>query len=458
MMATPTGRILVVDDEIEFCRFVEDCLGKVGHDVISVHDARRAATELDRHPFDVLLSDVKMPGPSGLDVMQRAREIDPTMPVLLVTAFGSIDSAVEAMRLGASNYLVKPVAIADLRLHVERAMETRRLRAEVTRLKRFAEDLYGIDGIVARSAAMRRVIETVRQLEGSTCNVLITGESGTGKEVLARAVHLNSPVREGPFVPINCAAIPEPLLESELFGHVRGAFTDARTDKAGLFQLAQRGTLLLDEIGEMPAALQVKLLRVLEERVVRRVGATEGEAVDIRVIAATNRDLQGAIAAGEFRSDLYYRLNVVELALAPLRERPDDVPPLIDRLLRKLSPTGVTPRLAPEAREALLRFDWPGNVRQLENVLERALALARDADLTLAELPDDVRRGPSGPADSAAFWRALAPDLTLEEVKDRYILRVLEHTGGNRSAAAGLLGIDRKTLTKRLADLPRRAH
>jgi DNA-binding NtrC family response regulator len=445
-----TGRVLVVDDEVEFCRFVEDCLGKVGYEVESVQDPAQAEARI-RRGFDLLVSDVKMGGVSGLDVMRQAREVDPTMPVVLVTAFGSIDSAVEAMRLGAANYLTKPVTVADLRLHVERAMETRLLRAEVTRLKRFTEDLYGIDNVVARSASMRRIIETVRQLEGSTCNVLITGESGTGKELLSRTLHLNCPMREGPFVPINCAAIPEFLLESELFGHVRGAFTDARHDKAGLFQQAHGGTLLLDEIGEMPPALQVKLLRALEERSVRRVGATESEPIDIRVIAATNRDLELAIAAGAFRADLYYRLNVVELAIPPLRERTDDVPPLIDRLLRKLATNGMARRVAPEAREALLHYDWPGNVRQLENVLERALALARGDTITIEDLPDTVRGGPAPAGHDAAFWRTLPPALTLEDVSQRYMLRVLEHTHGNRSAAAAVLGIDRKTLAKRLA-------
>jgi len=449
-MAARSGSVLVVDDELEFCRFVEDCLGKVGYDVVSVHAFERAVDELGRRAFDVLLSDIKMRGLGGLELMRHARGVDPAMPVILITAFGTIDNAVEAMRLGAAHYLTKPIAIADLRLHVERALETRRLRAEVSRLKRFAEDLYGLDGVVARSTAMRRIIETIRQLEGSTCNVLITGESGVGKELLARTVHLNSPMREGPFVPINCAAIPEALLESELFGHVRGAFTDARSDKTGLFQKAHGGTIFLDEIGEMAPALQVKLLRVLEERSVRRVGAIENEPIDIRVVAATNRDLEHAIACGAFRSDLYYRLNVVELSVPPLRERPDDVPPLIERLLQKLSPSGGPPRLAPDVRDALLRYDWPGNVRQLENVLERALALGRGEEITRDELPDAVRFGPA-PTNAFDAWRSLQPDLTLEEVTHRYIQRVLEHTGGNRSAAAASLGIDRKTLAKRLS-------
>jgi two-component system response regulator HydG len=439
--------ILIVDDEPEFCRFIEDFLSPSGYTVRSVHDGA-GALECLAEGFDLVLCDNQMKGISGLELIARLNERDPSVPIVMVTAFGSIDQAVDAMRRGAYDYLTKPVSIDELRAHVKRALEARRLRTEVKRLRRLAIDRTSLDGLIAKSDAMVRIVETIHQLERSTSSVLVRGESGTGKELVARALHAHSPVASGPFVAVNCAAIPDQLLESELFGHVRGAFTDARADKIGLFQEADGGTLFLDEIGEMAPALQAKLLRVLEDGAIRRVGATTSDVVSVRVISATNRDLEPN-GDGGFRADLYYRLNVVEIFIPPLRERPEDIPALVQHLLAGLGTEQGSRRVSPQALAALLAQPWPGNVRQLRNALEHAAALTRDEVIDVGDLPDSVRR-----TDAAAIGAeridALSPDLSLQQLEDQYLEHVLNHTNGNRTAAAEILGIDRKTLYSRL--------
>jgi len=445
----PSPAILVVDDEPEFCRFIEDCLAAEGYQIDSVNDGGSALEALRKRSFDVVLCDFRMKGIDGISVISGAHELDPDLPIILITAFGSIDHAVEALRAGAYNYLTKPVSVTELRLHVSRALEARRLRSEVERLRGVAEDLSSLEGIVARSKGMSQVVATVRQLERSTSNVMVSGESGTGKELIARALHLHSPVREGPFIPVNCASIPEALLESELFGHTRGAFTDARGDKPGLFHAARNGTLFLDEIGEMPRSLQSKMLRVLEDRVVRPVGSTEGEEVDVRVISATNRDLEAELGRG-FRADLYYRLHVVEIVIPPLRERREDIPAIIDVFLQRKANGGAPMRLTHAALELLSAYPWPGNIRQLQNALEHATALARGSVLDIDDFPDSIRRSRLPGQQQADVPGGLGPRRTLREVEDLYIDTVLDHTVGNRTAAAAILGIDRKTLYKRL--------
>ena len=445
--SSPTS-ILVVDDETEFCRFVEDCLQAEGYSVTSCHDG---ATALDRLPgeFDAVLCDYHMKGLNGIEVISRAKQRAPNVPMIMITAFGSVDHAVQAMQSGADDYLTKPVTLSDLRLRVRRAVETRGLRREVARLRSLAEDRFSLDGVLGRTPGMQKIVATIRQLERSLSNVLISGESGTGKELVARAIHHNSPVGTGPFVPVNCAAIPEQLLESELFGHVRGAFTDARADKAGLFHEADGGTLFLDEIGEMSPSLQAKLLRILEEGVVRRIGATEENRVNVRVLSATNRDLEGEIDGGDFRADLYYRLNVVELRIPPLRERRGDIAVLMDHFLGELAGEGEPARPSDAARSLLFDYDWPGNARQLRNALEHAVALSGKHELDVDDFPTSLRAA-RRPAPAGDGLDSIDPSLTLSQLEDLYIEKVLDRTGGNRSAAAAILGIDRKTLYKRL--------
>ncbi|HYC54730.1 MAG TPA: sigma-54 dependent transcriptional regulator [Candidatus Binatia bacterium] len=445
-------RILIVDDEPEFCRFLEDCLGQDEYAITSVHDGDAALEALGRG-FDLVLTDFQMTGLSGMDVIAGVRAADASVPVILITAFGTIEQAVEAMRTGAYDYVTKPVSITELRSRVRRALETHELRSQVARLEALAGERSAIDGIVAHSKGMRRVVETVRQLERSRSNVLLTGESGTGKELVARALHRYSPVSTGPFVPVNCAAIPEQLLESELFGHVRGAFTDARADRAGLFEIASGGTIFLDEIGEMSSVLQAKLLRVLEDGTVRRVGSATTETVSVRVVSATNRNLETEVTAGRFRADLFYRLNVVEIRIPPLRDRPEDVAALIAHFLQEIG--GGTRKLSEQARMTLLGYAWPGNVRQLRNAIDHALSLSSNETIEVEDLPEALRRH----AAEAGGHIPSMPDaemagLTLAELEQRHIMQVLERTGGNRSAAAALLGIDRKTLYKRLRREP----
>jgi DNA-binding NtrC family response regulator len=367
----------------------------------------------------------------------------------MITAFGSIESAVEAMRLGAFYYLTKPFKSADLLLLVARALEEKHLRTEIQRLQHEVEGHYHFDRIIGKSPAMQRVFALVDRLKDSPVNILLTGESGTGKDRIARTLHYHSSRKQAPFVPVNCAALPEHLLESELFGYRRGAFTDARTDKPGLFVAAHNGTLFLDEVGELPLPIQAKLLRVLEDKEVRPLGATKAQTVNVRLIAATNRDLRRAVADREFREDLFYRLNVVDIHLPPLRERPEDLPLLIQHVLERSAHAARARRVSAEALRLLLNYPWPGNVRELENTLERALVLCQGEEITLADLPPHLAgaRAPLG-----GLQEALVRRCTLADLERTYILLALEWTQGKRTDAADLLGIDRKTLYRKLGE------
>jgi two-component system response regulator AtoC len=452
------GRLLVVDDEPEMCALLEAGLTRRGFEVTSRTSGDAALALLDETDFDAIVVDLNMPGTSGLDVAAWVAANRADTPVVVITAFGSLETAVAAIRAGAYDFLTKPFEIETISLTVGRAVGYRRLRVEVRRLRLVAEGsgadatATGLGGtpLVGRSPAMRRVYDTVLRAAATDASILVTGESGTGKELVARALHDKGRRAGGPFVAINCGALPESLLESELFGHARGSFTDAHTSRAGLLVRASGGTLFLDEIGEAPAGLQAKLLRALEERRVRPVGGDDERPFDARIVCATNRDVEAEIESGRFRSDLYYRINVIRIDLPPLRERGDDVLLLAQRLVAQIAAaTGKSVAgIAAPAAEKLLAYAWPGNVRELRNCIERAVALTRFEEITVADLPEaiqDYRRS------------RLVLDLDdpgqlppLEEVERRYILRVLEAVHGHRTRAAEVLGLDRKTLYRKL--------
>ena len=388
----------------------------------------------------------------GLELLSEIRKAKPEVGVILMTAFGSVETAVEAMRHGASDYLTKPVKKDELIRVVERVIRETSLRREVSRLRREVHKEYSFHQILGKSKAIQGVFDLIRRVADSPTNVLITGESGTGKELVAKAIHYNSDRKDAPFVPVNCAAIPEPLLESELFGHMRGAFTDAKMDKRGLFEEAQKGTLFLDEISELPLMLQAKILRAIQEKEIRRVGANKPIAVDVRIIAATNLNLTEEVKAKRFRDDLYYRLNVIELKLPPLRERREDIPLLVDSFLKKCAAgRGKEVKGVSESALAMLMdYAWPGNVRELENIIERAVTLSRSEKIVPEDFPPAIQgsRGDRRVLDDAA-----ERTLPLEAVEKEYILKILDKMGGNKYQAAHALGIDRKTLYRKLGEI-----
>jgi DNA-binding NtrC family response regulator len=448
------GQILVVDDDDGNRRSTEMALRKDGYDVVSVASGEDGLRELRQNGADLLVTDLRMPGMDGIALLKEARDIDPGIAVLVITGYGSIESAVDAMKEGADDYLQKPVNLVELRKRVAAAVETRRLAQEVERLRERLQEKFSFTQIIGASSGMQQVLRQLSLVAPTRSSVLIVGESGTGKELIANALHENSPRREERFQPINCAAIPPDLLESELFGHERGAFTGALQRKAGTFELADKGTLFLDEIGELPTALQAKLLRVLEERTFMRVGGTEMIRVDVRIIAATNSDLELKVAEGTFRSDLYYRLKVVTIHIPPLRERPEDVPLLAHRFLESFKAENDRPGLTfePQVIEALQAVRWDGNVRELRNLIESLVVLAPPGKETigLASLPDSYR-APSGAAAPARGGIA-GSARTMEEIEREAILKTLEETGGNRTRAADILGIGLRTLQRKLRE------
>jgi len=445
------GRILVVDDDREMCSFLAEILGEEGYIVDAVQDGTAALDLFTRNHFDLVITDLKMPRMTGTELLRRLKEIDPECLVLLLTAFGTIDSAVDAMRAGAFHYLTKPFHTDEMLIQVERAMERRTLREELKRLRTEVQARDRLHNIIGQSEAMQKVFETVAQVSDLFANVLITGESGTGKELIARAIHFNSSRATGPFVAVNCAAIPETLLESELFGYVRGAFTDAKKDRRGLFQEATGGILFLDEISEIPLNLQAKLLRALEDKEIRPLGANQAEKVDTRVLSASNRILDDMVRQGTFRPDLYYRLNVIRVELPPLRERSEDIALLVDHFIRKFSDSArrkVT-GIQEEALTALKNYSWPGNIRELEHTIERAVLLGRGSTVGIDDLPPQL----AACGESAVvLGAALAKQLTLRDLEREYIGKVLQTTQGNKTEAARILGVDRTTLYRKLED------
>jgi two-component system response regulator AtoC len=444
------ARILVVDDDQSSRELLARILTTAGHHVTTLADGREAVAALDAgDPPDLVVSDIRMAEMDGLQVIDAFRERAPDTPVILVTAFGNIDGAVEAIRRGAADYLSKPYDVDAIRIVVARALQHRELAMENRALRRGLRDRYRLDNVVGRSEAMLQVYKTAARVASTDATVLIQGESGTGKELVARAIHTASPRASGPFVAVDCGAIAEGVLESELFGHARGAFTGAQVARRGLFEEAHHGTLFLDEIGDIGPNLQARLLRALQEGTIRRVGANEPIAVDVRVVAATNRDMEASVKQGTFRADLYYRLHVVSIRIPPLRERREDIPLLAEHFAQKHGRAEGS-AISPEARELLLAHDWPGNVRELENVIARALALNPSGVVLPEDLPDAIRSALPGPAP------APLPDVSdrpsLAELERRYASQVLQETGGNKTRAAEVLGIDRKTLYRILGE------
>ena len=451
-MSLGSGKILVVDDQADMRGLLRDVLEAEGYQVGTADSGEKALQVVAEEQYDLVLTDLRMKGMLGTALLSEIKHRYPEIGVILMTAFGTIETAIEAIKGGATDYLIKPVKTEDVLRVVGRAVREVHLRREVTRLRREVYKEYSFHQILGKSRPMQDVFELIRRVADSPSNVLITGESGTGKELVAKAIHYNSDRKEHPFVPVNCAAIPEQLLESELFGHMRGAFTDAKTDRLGLFEEAQKGTLFLDEISELPLMLQAKLLRAIQEREIRRVGSTKSVAVDVRIIAATNLNLAEEVKAKHFREDLYYRLNVIEIRLPPLRERRDDIPLLVETFLRKCAKTNRKPLegISESALALLIDYAWPGNVRELENIIERAVTLARGEKIMPQDLPPTVQ-GSRG--DRKVLDNAAERTLPLHEVEWEYIKKILEKTGGNKYQAAQILGIDRKTLYRKLADM-----
>ena len=443
--------ILVVDDDTDFCRELARTLERRGgYAVTTTTDPDEAVRLVETEAFDLVITDLRMGERSGTELCRRVAASRPDVPVIVATGFGSLDAAVETMRAGAFDFLTKPFSPAQLELAVARALSKRALVREVNRLRAVVSAATANGPILGRSESMLAVLELVSRIAPTTATVLVTGESGTGKELVARALHEGSVRAKGPFVAINCAAIPEALLESELFGHVKGAFTDAKTTKRGLLFEASAGTLFLDEVGEMPLAMQAKLLRALEERRARPVGATQEIAFDARIVTATNRDLETRVAERTFREDLYFRINVVHVELPPLRSRGDDILLLARAFVLKMSERhgkGVG-RIAEEAELRLLAYPWPGNVRELQNAIERAVAVARTDEVLESDLPSRIREHRS----TDVLVSAADPEelCTLEEVERRYIATVMSAVQGSKTEAARILGLDRSTLYRKL--------
>ena len=446
-----TRRLLIVDDDAAMRQMLESLFREQGFETETAQSVDAAVARLRDVEFDAVLSDIKMPGRSGIELVGELRRLRPETPIVLMTAFGSIDSAVEAMRAGAFDYVTKPFEPEAVLFALERAFERRALEEENRSLRRALDRTSSLGELIGESPAMRDIFSLIRRVANSRSSVLITGESGTGKEVVARTLHYAGPRSGMAFVPINCTAIPEGLLESELFGHVRGAFTGAHASKRGLFEKANGGTLFLDEIGDMGPGLQSKLLRVIQDREVRPVGGTQSVKVDVRIVAATHKDLPAEIAAGRFREDLFYRLNVIPIHIPPLRERPEDIPPLVQDFLRRHDESGRR-SLSHAALERLAACSWRGNARELENTIERALALCDHDVIEAQDLPlgaPAAQPGEAGGTLESCLAHAAKRQLSLHDLEEQYIESVLRETGGNRVQAARILGIDRKTLYRR---------
>jgi len=454
MKGSRKGRILVVDDERSMREMLEIFLGREGYEVEGCSSASDALTILDEDKsFDLIISDINMPGLTGLDLLKTVSQSEKDIPVIMITAYGSPDSAVEAMKLGAVDYITKPFRIEEVKARISAAVERRKLAEENIELHRLLDQQFGFENIVGKSAGMQKVFGIIRRVGPMDSTVVISGASGTGKELIARALHHHAGGRKGPFVSVNCGALVETLLESELFGHRKGAFTGADSDRRGLFETATGGTLFLDEITETSSNLQVKLLRAIQEREVVPVGGTVPINVDVRIIVATNRDLSDEVKAGRFRDDLYYRLNVIHIHIPPLKERSEDIPLLVDHFLGRLADRqGRTfSSVAPEALKRLIAYSYPGNVRELENIVERAVALGEGDSLTVDLLPDEVLRAQAGGISAeSALGKGQDLDSLLADYERRLIESALHQTGGNRTKAAEALGVSFRSLRYRL--------
>jgi two-component system response regulator HydG len=449
-VAVPGMRVLFVDDDPEMRALLRDVLSEQGYEVDDAPGGEEALKLLAKSGYDLLITDLRMGGIDGMALLQEARKLYPSLVVLVITAFGTIDSAVEAMKRGAFHFVTKPFKMAEFLVTVEKALEVSRLQQENQRLRQEVERRYSFGRLVGQSKEMQELFGLIERVARVNDHVIIIGESGTGKELVAKALHYNSPRRDKPFLAVNCSSLPRELLESELFGHVRGAFTGAVTSKRGLFEVASGGTLFLDEIGEMDKGLQAKLLRVLEDHTIRPVGATSEIKIDVRVVTATHRDLPEEVSKGNFREDLFYRLNVIRLKLPPLRQRLEDIPLLVDHFLERIAAESGEPKmsLSPKAREALLRHPWPGNVRELENALKRA-ALMADGERIEAEDLDLL----AGKPVVTGLEQLYANRISLPELERRYIEFVLQQTGSNKTQAAEILGVSTRTLYRHEREL-----
>lgn len=444
-------QILVVDDDAAHRQMLEAVLGAEGYEIFHAADGTEAVAAIEKQFHDLVLLDIRMSRMGGIEALKRIKAIRPGIPVIIMTAYASVGTAVEALKAGAYDYLTKPLDIDELKILVEKTLRHFRLEAENRYLRERLDDRFDYASIIGRSRPMKKLFETLSLVAPSEATVLILGESGTGKELVANAIHQNSPRKDGPFIKVNCAALPQTLLESELFGHEKGAFTGATASKPGRFRQAHGGTIFLDEIAEMSPATQAKILRVLQEQAFEPLGGTRTVHVDIRVIAATNRVLEEEIRRGNFREDLYYRLNVVSVTIAPLRERREDILPLAEHFLKIYAEKNrrMIKGFSPRAADLMVRYHWPGNVRELENAVERAVILARGEFITPEQFPQPVR-GLEADAGAAQNADTLVPGRALKDVEKEMILRTLEHTGGNRTRAAGILGISRRALQLKL--------
>jgi DNA-binding NtrC family response regulator len=441
------AKILIIDDERIALRNLEHVMQKEGYEVTATQSGPNALKLLEEQPFDIVLTDLRMEKVDGMQILKKSRELYPDTEVIMITGYATLDSAVESMKHGAFYYIAKPFKLEEVRKVVKEAVHKVRLKTENRQLREQIESYQGKIKIITQDPNMQKLLETARQIAPTDCNVLITGESGTGKELFARFIHLNSKRAEGPFFAINCGAFTEELLSNELFGHEKGAFTGANSVKKGLLEMASGGTLFMDEVTEMPPSMQVKLLRVIQEKEVLRVGGTESLKVDVRFVAATNRDIHDTMKSGGFRQDLYFRLNVVSLRIPPLSERKDDIPLLSYYFLKKyalLMKKGVT-EIAEDVIALLMNYDFPGNVRELENIIERGVALSNGATIETGHLPEDLRE-----LNIKTFRKKEGKIPSLEEQEMAYIQWVLNEVGGNKTLAAQILGIDRVSLWRKL--------
>jgi two-component system, NtrC family, response regulator PilR len=449
-------RVLVVDDEESIREFLEIMLKKEGYEITTAEDGAKAKEILTKKSFDMIISDLQMPHVTGIELLKFVKETYPDLVFMMITAFGTTENAVEAMKMGAYDYLTKPFKIDEVRINVANALRSKNLEVENRTLKKEMQKEYTFQNLVGNSEAMHKIYDLVKRVSQAPTNVLITGESGTGKEVIAKAIHFNGPLKDRPFVTINCGAIPEQLMESEMFGHKKGSFTSAVSDKPGLFEVADGGSLFLDEVGELPLTIQVKLLRAIQERIIRRVGATDDIKVDVRIIAATNRDLDVMVKEGGFRQDLYYRLNVINIKTPSLRERRDDVPLLAAHFLRKYNErmSKNISTISAEAMEILKKYDYPGNVRELENAIERTVALESGATILPESLPPFVNT-PTGRKLASSHEIEIGPegielDKVMGQMEKELIVKAIHTAGGVKKKAAKLLHITFRSMRYRV--------
>lgn len=440
--------LLIIDDEPKMSGVLARMLSKDGYDVEWTDSPTVGLEKLGQKFFDIILCDLKMPELSGIDVLERAKRVSPSTDFVIMTAYATAQTAVESMKKGAFDYLIKPFPLDELKLLIKRIEETRNLKEENQRLREVIGQKFSFENIIAASKQMQDVLARARKVAASSASVLLRGESGTGKEVLAKAIHTMSPRANAPLVVVNCGAIPENLLESEFFGHIKGSFTGAIENRKGMFETADTGSIFLDEIGEVPLHLQVKLLRVLQEGEFQRVGESTPHKVDVRIIAATNRNLEQDVASGTFRQDLYYRLNVIPIQLPALRERHDDIVPLVEYFLRRFAPPGSRKMLSPDALSLLRRYEYPGNIRELENAIEHAVVLSEGDMIHVADLPLQIQNFEW--ARGSGVTNASVEHMHLDDIEKRCILSALEKTRYNHTRAAAHLGITRRTLGYRI--------